>query len=128
MRLLLDTHLTIWWEASHHRRPAAVIDLVRRKAESVFVSRAPRWEIAIKVSVGRLRIDVAKFPRSIETHGFQWLDIRNGHILGLGSLPTFDDHRDPFDRLLVAQSLTEPLLFLTADAKLGRYGATVRVI
>ena len=128
MRLLLDTHLAIWWEANHDRLPAAVIDLVRNQAESVFVSRASLWEIAIKVSIGRLRIDVAKFARSIETHGFQWLDIRNGHILAVASLPTFGDHRDPFDRLLVAQSLTEPLLFLTTDAKLGRYGATVRVI
>jgi PIN domain nuclease of toxin-antitoxin system len=128
MRLLLDTHLAIWWEAGHPRLPATVIDLVRKQAESVFVSRASLWEIAIKVSIGRLRIDAVKFAGNIEAHGFQWLDIRNQHILAVASLATFDDHRDPFDRLLVAQSLTEPLLLLTADAKLGRYGATVRVI
>lgn len=128
MRLLLDTHLAIWWEANHQRLPATVIDLLRNQAESVFVSRASLWEIAIKVSLGRLRIDVARFSANIEAHGFQWLDIRNQHILAVASLPSFDDHRDPFDRLLVAQSLTEPLLFLTADAKLGRYGTTVRVV
>jgi len=128
MKLLLDTHLAIWWEANHPRLPASTIDLIQNQAESVFVSRASLWEIAIKVSIGRLKIDVAKFASTLEVHGFQWLDIRNEHILAVASLPTFDDHRDPFDRLLVAQSLTEPLLLLTTDAKLGRYGSTVRVM
>lgn len=128
MKLLLDTHLAIWWEANHRRLPATVIELVQHQADSVFISRAALWEMAIKVSIGRLKIDLAKFIGNIEKHGFEWLDIRQEHILAVAALPTFDDHRDPFDRLLVAQSLTEPLLLLTVDAKLGRYGSTVRVM
>lgn len=128
MRLLLDTHLVIWWEAKHPRLPGIVKDMVCNEAEAVFVSRASLWEIAIKISTGKLRMDAGRFVRNVEQHGFEWLDIKNEHILTLTTLPTFDDHRDPFDRLLVAQSCNEPLVLLTVDAKLGRYGETVRVV
>jgi PIN domain nuclease of toxin-antitoxin system len=128
VKLLLDTHLVIWWEANHPRLPDIVTELVRNQAESVFVSRASLWEIAIKISAGRLKMDITKFSRNIGKHGFQWLDIKTEHLLEVAGLPTFDDHRDPFDRLLVAQSRTEPLLFLTADSALARYGSTVRVV
>lgn len=128
MKVLLDTHLLIWWEANHPRLPATVTQWVRNEAEMVFISRASLWEIAIKVSIGRLKMDIAKFSDNIEKHGFVWLDIKNEHLLAVASLPLFDDHRDPFDRLLVAQSQTEPLVLLTADSKLARYGSTVRVV
>ncbi|MDP2808938.1 MAG: type II toxin-antitoxin system VapC family toxin [Rhodocyclaceae bacterium] len=128
MRLLLDTHLVIWWEANHPRLPGVVTDLVRNEAEAVFVSRASLWEIAIKISTGRLKMDIAKFAGNIEKQGFQWLDIKNDHLLAVAGLPTFDDHRDPFDRLLVAQSQTEPLVLLTVDSALARYGSTVRLV
>lgn len=128
MKVLLDTHLLIWWETNHPRLPATVTQWVRNEAEMVFISRASLWEIAIKVSIGRLKMDIAKFSDNIEKHGFVWLDIKNEHLLAVASLPVFDDHRDPFDRLLVAQSQTEPLVLLTADSKLARYGSTVRVI
>ncbi len=128
MRLLLDTHLALWWEANHPRLPKAAKELVRNEAEAVLVSRASLWEIAIKISIGRLKMDIAKFARNIERHGFEWLDIKNAHLLAVAALPAFDDHRDPFDRLLVAQSRTEPLVLLTADSFLARYGSTVRVV
>ena len=127
MKCLLDTHLVWWWEANHPRLNDSAKKLIA--TEAVFVSRASLWEIAIKVANGRLKVDVAKFARTIEQHGFEWLDIRNEHILALASLPLHEDHRDPFDRMRVAQSLTEPLLLLlTADAALAPYGATVRVV
>jgi len=128
VKLLLDTHLILWWEANHPRLTKAFEDLVRKDAEAVFVSRASLWEIAIKISVGRLKIDIGKFARNIEQHGFEWLDIKNDHLIAVAALPTFDDHRDLFDRLLVAQSQTEPLVLLTADSVLARYGSTVQVI
>ncbi len=59
--------------------------------------------------------------------GFEWLDIRNEHLVTVSTLPVFDDHKDPFDRLPVAQSLSEPLILLSYDDKLARYGATVRI-
>ena len=127
MRLLLDTHLLIWWEANHPRLPATVTQMCN-DAEAVYISRASLWEMAIKVSIGRLKMDIAKFANNVESHGFVWLDIKNEHLLAVAALPVIDDHRDPFDRLLVAQSQAEPLLLLTADAKLARYGSTVRVV
>ena len=128
MRLLLDTHLVLWWEANHPRLPKRVTELVRKQAEVVFVSRASLWEIAIKISIGRLKMDIVRFTHNVEQHGFEWLDIKNNHLLAIATLPAFDDHRDPFDRLLVAQSQTEPLVLLTADSVLARYGSTVQVV
>lgn len=128
MRLLLDTHLIIWWEANHPRLPKAVTQLVNYEAEEVFISRASLWEIAIKISTNRLKMDIAKFADNVEKHGFTWLDIKNEHLLAVATLPVFDDHRDPFDRLLVAQSKIEPLVLLTVDSKLARYGSTVRTV
>jgi PIN domain nuclease of toxin-antitoxin system len=98
------------------------------EADAVFISQASLWEIAIKLSIGKLRLNIERFAGNIEKHGFEWLTIRNAHLLAVAALPLVDDHRDPFDRLLVAQSYSEPLLFLTADKRLARYGETVRVI
>jgi len=128
MRLLLDTHLVLWWEANHPRLPKRVTELVCNEAEAVFVSRASLWEIAIKISIGRLKMDIARFTHNVEQHGFEWLDIKNDHLLAVATLPAFDDHRNPFDRLLAAQSQTEPLVLLTADSALARYGSTVQVV
>lgn len=128
MRLLLDTHLILWWVGNHPKLPSAARQTVLEQSEAVYISRASLWEMAIKISLGRLRIDLARFIHTVETRGFEWLDIRNDHLLAVAALPIFDDHRDPFDRLLIAQSLTEPLILLTVDHKLARYGATVRVV
>lgn len=127
MRLLLDTHLVLWWEAGSARLPDQLRSLVDQ-ADAVFISRASLWEIAIKVSIGKLRLDIERFAGNIEKHGFEWLDIRNTHLLAVAALPLLDDHKDPFDRLLIAQSRSEPLLFLTADRGLARYGEMVRVV
>ena len=128
MRLLLDTHFILWWQADHPRLSTTVREMIEQASEVVFVSRASLWEIAIKANQGKLRLNLAEFVCKVEENGFQWLDIRNEHLLVVASLPLFDDHKDPFDRLLVAQSLTESLILLTTDAKLARYGATVRVM
>lgn len=126
MRLLLDTHFALWWQTGDARITDEVFRLVDG-ADAVLVSRVSLWELTIKAGLGKLRIDLPVFAEQVEAMGFDWLPIDNGHILKLPELPTFDDHRDPFDRLLVAQSLAEPLILLTADAKLARYGSTVRV-
>jgi PIN domain nuclease of toxin-antitoxin system len=125
--VLLDTHLILWWEAGNPRLPSGLTTVVDQ-ADVVFVSRASLWEVAIKLSLGKLRLDITTFADSIGKHGFEWLDITNRHLIKVAGLPLFDDHKDPFDRLLVAQSLTEPLQFLTVDKRLVRYGETVRVL
>ncbi len=127
MRLLLDTHLMLWWVGKHPRLPKALKKLADA-AESVYFSRASMWEIAIKVSMGRLKLDANQFSDSIERQGFEWLEIKDAHLRAVATLPFIGDHRDPFDRLLVAQSMTEPLLLLTSDVILTHYGTTVRLV
>jgi PIN domain nuclease of toxin-antitoxin system len=127
VRLLLDTHFAFWWQTGDPRVTAEIRGMVEG-ADQVFVSRASLWELTIKAGLGKVRIDLPVFAEQVDAMGFTWLPIENAHVLTLTVLPTFDDHRDPFDRLLVAQSMSEPLILLTADRKLGRYGSTVRVV
>lgn len=127
MRVLLDTQLIVWWQIAPERITPAAVALVQ-DAEAAFVSRASLWELAIKTGMGRLRLDLDVFCRQLGQDGFQWLAIGEDHLLQVARLPPHEDHKDPFDRLLVAQSLTEPLILLTADAKLARYGSTVRMV
>ncbi len=126
MRLLLDTHLVLWWLADDPKLPRIAKEMVMHQAEAVLVSQASLWEVAIKVSYQRLQLDLRRFEACIPTQGFQWLSIKNDHLMTIATLPVYSDHRDPFDRLLVAQSISEALVLLTADAKLERYGATVQ--
>lgn len=126
MKLLLDTHFAFWWQTGDPRVTEEVRSLVEA-ADEAFVSSVSLWELTIKATLGKVRIDLSAFAEQVESMGFTWLSIKNSHILKLTSLPTFDDHRDPFDRLLVAQSMTEPLILLTVDSKLARYGDLVRV-
>lgn len=127
MRLLLDTRFAFWWQTGDPRVTEEVRSVVEA-ADEVFVSSVSLWELTIKAGLGKVRIDLSAFAEQVESMGFTWLPIENAHILKLSVLPTFDDHRDPFDRLLVAQSMSEPLILLTVDGKLARYGSTVRVI
>ena len=91
-------------------------------------SRVSLWEMSIKQSLGRLTVDLPLFCAVVSEEGFVWLDIRQEHLLVVAVLPSFEDRRDLFDRLLIAQSLTEPLIFLTADNALLRYGSIVQVV
>lgn len=128
MRLLLDTHLAVWWQVASSRVPMAAREAVAEADGPVFISRVSLWELAIKVGHGQLELDLRVFCGQLVTDGFSWLGIEQQHLLAYAKLPAFKDHKDPFDRLLVAQSLSEPLILLTTDGKLERYGSTVRVV
>jgi PIN domain nuclease of toxin-antitoxin system len=128
MRLLLDTHLILCWQGLSAKVPAVAREVIEDSAVPVSVSRASLWEIAIKINQGKLRLDFERFCDRVAADGFSWLPIENTHLLQLAKLPVFDDHKDPFDRLLVAQSQSEPLILLTSDAKLARYGTTIRLV
>ena len=127
-RLLLDTHLVLWWLNGDPRLPQPVVERVQAPEAEVFVSQASLWEMAIKVSIGRLQVDLPELERQVPLQGFRWLPISNAHLLGVGDLETDGVHRDPFDRLLVCQSRVEPMLLLTVDSQLRSYGATVIVL
>lgn len=128
MRLLLDTQLAIWWQIASERLPPLCADLVLDGNNSAYISRISLWEIAIKNGIGRLHLDLPQFIAQMADDKFTWLGLEDDHIIGLAGLPQQDDHKDPFDRLLVAQSLTEPMILLTTDAKLARYDPTVRMV
>ena len=127
-RLLLDTHLLLWWLNGNERLPQAVIERVQAPEAEVFISQASLWEMAIKVSIGRLRVDLQELERQVPLQGFRWLPISNAHLLAVADLESDGVHRDPFDRLLVCQSRVEPMLLLTADSQLKHYGFTVLVL
>ena len=115
MRYLLDTHYAFWWQTGDPRLSDKVRELVESNNEETFVSRASFWELTLKAGTGKLRINLPVFERQVEAMGFTWLPIENSHILQLAELPTFADHKDPFDRMLVAQSLNEGLPLMTRD-------------
>lgn len=122
MRLLFDTHAWLWMVADPDRLSREAGELLEDAANELYLSAASSWEIAIKVGIGRLRLPErpAKYvPMQIERTGVMPLPIAHGHALRVASLPPH--HRDPFDRLLVAQAQLEELAILTADPRFESY-------
>ena len=124
MRLLVDTHQLIWWLAGKSL-PARAAELIRDPANQIYASAASIWEVAIKVSLGKIRIDLDEFVAALGESGFQELSVTARHASRVADLPKH--HRDPFDRLLVAQSLVDAMLLLTQDQQLSAYGPSVLV-
>ena len=116
-RLLLDTHVFLWWRAAPTKIRAETRDVISR-ADTVFVSVASAWEVAIKVGLGRLAI-----PDTMESgvlaSGFEKLPITFAHTELVSGLP--QHHRDPFDRMLIAQAMSEELTLATRDSQLELY-------
>lgn len=128
MKLLLDTQLIYWWLVEPQLLPSHARQLIEASVAPVMVSVVSEWELAIKVSTKKMGLNMPIFSKGIDDGGFDRLGITPLHTHSVAQLPHFDDHKDPFDRLLVAQSLSEPLILLTTDQKLARYGTTVRVV
>jgi PIN domain nuclease of toxin-antitoxin system len=128
MRLLLDTHLLIWALDEPERLNAATRAIVEDEQNDVLFSVASIWEIAIKSASGR--VDFAFDPQEILTAalqtGFKELQIRSAAAVQVGKLPLY--HRDPFDRLLIAQAIVEPVRFYTADLLLPPYSELVTLV
>jgi PIN domain nuclease of toxin-antitoxin system len=125
MRVLLDTHLFVWFLAGSPKLGRAGRKAIE-DATAVFVSSASVWEIAIKSALGKIVADAAEIAEEIEGSGFTELPVTARHAARVAALPPL--HGDPFDRLLIAQALCEPLLLLTADTALSRYGSMVMPI
>ena len=118
----------LWWLNGDPQLPQAVVERVQAPEAEVFVSQVSLLEMAIKVSIGRLQLDLPELERQVPLQGFRWLPISNAHVLAVAGLETDGVHRDPFDRLLVCQSRVEPMLLLTVDGQLRSYGTTVVVL
>ena len=125
MRILLDTHVFLWLVLGSPKLKRAGRKLID-DASAVFVSSASIWEISIKASLGKLDVDPALLVEELEAGGFLELPVRAHHAVRVAALPRA--HGDPFDRLLVAQALAEPLALLTADESLRAYGPAVIVL
>lgn len=126
MRLLLDTHAFLWWvegTPSIGRRARAAVS---NPDNEVLLSIASSWELAIKLRLGKLRLAqrLDRFiPEQLRVNGFSLLDVRLPHVVRVADLPF--RHRDPFDRLLVAQDLEDDLTIVSADRIFRRYGVAV---
>ncbi len=128
MQLLVDTHLLLWAAAESRKLPREARLLLEDPANDVLYSAASLWEIAIKAVLRRtdFKVDLALLRSALSGMGFTELPVRGSHAEKLTSLPPI--HKDPFDRMLLAQSLSEPLVLLTNDAALAGYGDFVKVV
>jgi PIN domain nuclease of toxin-antitoxin system len=122
MRILLDTHIFYWLFYEQHKLPSAARSTLD-DAEAVYVSAVSFWEIAIKVRVGKLKADIPELLSSLEAANLLELPVLARHTPIVSILPLH--HADPFDRLLVAQAMTEPLHLLTVDPQLKQYSELV---
>lgn len=123
MRLLLDTHTFLWWVAADSKLSRRAKAAIAKSSNECLVSVASGWEIAIKASLGQLRVEGALdrfLPEQLAENGFQPLAIDFRHTARVARLPFH--HRDPFDRLLVAQAIEEELAVVTADPVFAQYG------
>ena len=125
MRLLLDTHIFLWMVNGNLRVGSRERELIA-DAQEVYISSATLWEIAIKFSAGKLQVNMDELLEEIATGGFRQLSVMNHHAMAVARLPLL--HRDPFDRMLVAQAMTEPMRLLTSDRQLTGYSELVIAI
>ncbi len=128
MRLLVDTHLVLWAAAGSRKLPKEARRLLEHPANEVFYSAASLWEIAIKAALRRIdfRVDLALLRTALATMEFEELPVSGAHAERLTTLPPI--HKDPFDRMLIAQSLSESLVLLSNDAALEAYGHGIKIV
>lgn len=123
MKLLLDTHIIIW-AVSDPKRLSKKTQAYLTDADSIYVSAASIWEMSIKIQLNKLQLDLATFVKEIDNIGIQSLAITWQHAQLTKELPLY--HKDPFDRILIAQAMSEPLTLLTNDTMLPQYSELVR--
>jgi PIN domain nuclease of toxin-antitoxin system len=126
LKLLLDTQCFLWWFTEPERLNADAIEQIMAEDNELFFSVASAWEIAIKVSIGKLPltepVDIYVASR-MQRLGIKYLDIGFSHVCKVSTLPFL--HRDPFDRILIAQTQMEELTLVTADEILTKYGVSL---
>jgi len=125
MRLLLDTHTLLWFIAGSASLSAASRSLIEDVSNEKFVSIVSIWETAIKVSIGKMTLSApfdVLFPHQLQINGFDLLPIKVEHTSVVTTLPFH--HRDPFDRLLIAQAIEEKLTLVSVDDVFDDYGVT----
>ena len=122
MRLLLDSHVLLWWDSDSGKLSAAQLDAISDSENAIFVSAATAWELGIKVAAGKLTIS-GSVAALAERFGFVELSITLAHGQGAAALPLL--HNDPFDRMLVAQAISEQMVLVTLDHRMIGYDVAV---
>jgi PIN domain nuclease of toxin-antitoxin system len=125
VKLLLDTHIILWAAGAPEKLPESTRTLLMASDNSLFFSAASIWEIVIKLGLGRedFKVDPYSLRKKLVLHGYTELSITAEHALRIDSLPPL--HKDPFDRLLLAQARTEGMMLLTGDASIAQYQESV---
>lgn len=128
MKLLLDTHLLLWAAGSPNLLPEQARRMLEDMQNQLFFSAASLWEIAIKRGLGRddFQVDARVLRRGLLDNGYTEIPIGSDHAVFIESLPPI--HKDPFDRILVAQANVEGITLLTADAQVAKYPGPVRLV
>jgi PIN domain nuclease of toxin-antitoxin system len=125
VKLLLDTHVILWVAGQPDKLSESARSLLTLPENSLFFSAASIWEIVIKRGLGRedFKVDPARLKKMLLSHGYTELDITAEHALKIETLPLL--HKDPFDRLLIAQARAEGMQLLTIDVSILQYGASI---
>jgi PIN domain nuclease of toxin-antitoxin system len=128
MKLLVDTHILLWLTGVSRRLPPSAREIIEDASNAVFFSTASIWEVVIKARRGHdnFAVDARKLRGNLIENNYQELPILGEHALGVANLP--DIHKDPFDRIIIAQSFVEGLVMLTADKTVARYGGLIRLV
>lgn len=127
MKLLLDTHVFIWWDSEPDKLSPQALSLCQNQENVLLLSVASVWEMQIKIQLGKLKLQLPLaqvIDGQKQTNGVQVLPVELGHVLALDGLPAF--HKDPFDRLLIAQAQMEDAVLISADPTFTQY--PVRVV
>ena len=122
MKLLLDTHVLLWWLRDDRRLSQRARTMIADTRVDVFVSIASGWELSIKTRIGKLAELGGPVMREAEEQGFRIIGVTAGHLSALEGLPRIAGHGDPFDLLLLAQALVGEAALMTADRAMPRYG------
>jgi len=125
LNLLLDTHVVLWAITDSPKLSNKAREMIGSPRSSVWISTATLWEIAIKHALGRgdMPISSQDAARYFRESGYRFLPVEAEHAMAVEELPAY--HQDPFDRILVAQALTEPMRLMTHDPKVARYSDTI---
>lgn len=131
MRYLLDTQILIWHLQGNPKLKASLRTLIENPTHTMFVSQFSLMEMAIKLKLGKLPefiVTIEFITSQLSSDGFEILQISNNHIFSYQQIPFYEDHRDPFDRLLLATALSEQIPIISIDQKLSLYRPLITVI
>ena len=128
MKFILDTHLLLWAAGNSKKLSSSARTIINDESNELFFSAASIWEVAIKQSLGRddFKADARLLRRGLLDNGYSELPIDSEHAVTIDSLPNF--HKDPFDRILIAQAMTEGITLLTSNSVIARYSGPIQHI